>query len=306
LRGALSLSAGSAALYAFGCGSGDDGAPAGATPEATPPAFTPNLLTQEFVAGQDNRFVVGLLDADNRLVKDAAVHARFFVVGADGSGTLQGEGDMTLVELTTEDAHTHDKSVPEHVDDGVAFYIVNTPFPTAGKWGAEIAVTPKRGASTTIQAAFEVLEAPESPALGATPPASRNDTSATVAGGDTICTRDPVCTLHDIVIGDVLGKGRPLVVQFSTPAFCETRFCGPVLEVLLGQAPEYEERVDFVHIEVWRDFQAQKYREAVQEWNLPGEPYTFFMDSGGKVVGRLEAIFSEEELAGALANLARA
>jgi hypothetical protein len=104
----------------------------------------------------------------------------------------------------------------------------------------------------------------------------------------------------------VLGKGRPLVVQFSTPAFCETRFCGPVLEVLLQEVPAYEDRIDFVHIEVWQDFQLQQYREAMREWGLPSEPYTFFMGADGRVVARLEAIFSEEELRQALDAIAGA
>ena len=94
-------------------------------------------------------------------------------------------------------------------------------------------------------------------------------------------------------------------MQFSTPAFCQTRFCGPVLEVLLQQVPAYEDRVDFIHIEVWQDHQLQKYRPAVQEWHLPGEPYTFFMNKDGIVVGRLESIFTEEELASALDQLVK-
>jgi hypothetical protein len=106
------------------------------------------------------------------------------------------------------------------------------------------------------------------------------------------------------VIADVLGKGRPLVVQFSTPAFCETRFCGPVLEVLLAQEPAYRDRVDFIHIEVWQDFQSRTYRPAMLEWALPGEPYTFFMAGDGGVVGKFEAIFTDEELASALEQLA--
>lgn len=128
------------------------------------------------------------------------------------------------------------------------------------------------------------------------PPASRNDTAASNPDTTSLCSRDTACPLHDKVIADVLGKGRPLVVQFSTPAFCETRFCGPVLEVLLTQVPAYQDRVDFVHVEVWKDRQTNEYRQAMREWNLQSEPYTFFMDSAGKVVGKLEAIFSEEEL----------
>jgi hypothetical protein len=108
------------------------------------------------------------------------------------------------------------------------------------------------------------------------------------------------------VIADVLGKGRPLVVQFSTPAFCTSRFCGPVLEVLLTQVPAYQDRFDFIHIEVWQDFQLQKYRPANLEWKLPTEPYTFLMDGQGRVVGKIEAVFTEEELHNALERLATA
>jgi hypothetical protein len=111
--------------------------------------------------------------------------------------------------------------------------------------------------------------------------------------------------LHDKVIGDVLGKGRPLIVMFSTPAFCTSRFCGPVLEVLLAQVPAYQDRIDFVHIEVWQDFQLQKQRPATGEWGLPTEPYTFFMDKDGKVVGKFEAIFGQDELISALDQLAK-
>ncbi len=315
LRNGLALTAGGAALYAVGCGSSSKSsatstsAPAPTpNPSANPSGITPQLLTQEFVANQDNRFAVGLIDANRKLVKDADVHMRFFTLAADGTtGTLRGEGDAEFIELNVPGAHTHDKSAQGAVgDDSVAFYVANTPFDVAGKWGVEITATPHSGgAPATIQAPFVVRDKSQSSALGEVPPASHNDTAATNPDTASLCSRDPICTLHDKVIADVLGKGRPLAVQFSTPAFCVTRFCGPVLEVLLQQVPAYRDRVDFVHIEVWQDFQLQKYRPAVTEWNLPGEPYTFFMDRTGKVVGKLEAIFSEEELTGALDNLVK-
>jgi hypothetical protein len=147
-----------------------------------------------------------------------------------------------------------------------------------------------------VQVPFDVLEAPKTPADGSMPPASMNDTAATNPDTASLCSRDLICGLHDVVIGDVLGNGRPLVVQFSTPAYCQTRFCGPVLEVLLAKAAEYRDRIDFVHIEVYKDFQSQEYRRAVVEWGLPGEPYTFFVGADGLVKSRLEAIFTKEEL----------
>lgn len=320
LRGGTLAVAGGAALWATGCGSDDggaakptatspvSGATAGATAGATPAAaaIKPVLLTQEFVAGGDNRVAIGLLDDENRFVKDAAVHLRFFTIGGDGqTGTFRGEGDMQYVELNVEGAHVHDSSPASAVtEDSVSFYVVNAPFDTAGMWGVEAQVTPENGAApVTIQVPITVRTESQSPSIGAVPPASRHDTAATNSNAESLCSRSPACSLHDKVIADVLGTGRPLVVMFSTPAFCETRFCGPVLEVLLVQEPAYRDRVDFIHIEIWEDFQLQRERAAVREWNLPGEPYTFFMNGEGAVVGKLEAVFSEEELKSALDQL---
>jgi len=317
LRGALAASAGGAALYAVGCGSsGGEKTPAAGTPaggatpssSANPSGITPVLLTSDFVVNQDNRFAVGLLNAQRKLVKNAAVHMRFFTIGGDGStGTLRGEGDADFFELNVAGAHTHDSSPQGDIaDDSVAFYVANTPFDVAGKWGVEIAVTPEDGSQPVkIQQQFAVQETSQTPGIGTVPPASQNDTTATNPDPSSLCSRVPACPLHDKVIADVLGKGRPLVVQFSTPAFCQTRFCGPVLEVLLAQVPQYQDRVDFVHIEVWQDFQLQKYRPAMAEWKLQTEPYTFFMGSDGKVVGHFEAIFSDEELTSALDQLVK-
>lgn len=312
LRGTLALGAGGVAIATVGCGSSSSG---DTTPSATasgtpgPGAIKPVLLTTEFVAGQDNRFAVGLLDSQAHLVRDAAVHLRFFTIGEDGStGTFRGEGDATFFSLDVPGAHAHDSTSGDAAtDDSVAFYVANTPFDVAGKWGVEMSVKPNDGSQPPpVDVPIDVLDKPITPGVGTVPPASRNDTTATNSNASSLCSRVPACPLHDKVIGDVLGKGRPLVVQFSTPAFCQTRFCGPVLEELLTQVPVYQDRVDFVHIEVWQDFQLHQYRPAVQEWKLPGEPYTFFMSKDGKVLARFEAIFSDEELKTALELLVTA
>ena len=305
LRGASALGAGAAAIYAVGCGSGDDDDGDADSPTATAASsdgtpsgdIRPVLITSEFVAAQDNRFAVGLLRGGD-LVKGASVHARFFTIGEDGTtGTLRGESDMTSNVLTPPEGSADSEEIH--------FYTLNTQFDVPGRWGVELTVAPDDGsAETSAQVPLQVLTESVTPAIGAVPPASQNDTTATNSNTESLCTRSPACELHDLVIADVLGKGRPLVVQFSTPAYCETRFCGPVLDVLLEQVPPYRDRIDFVHIEIWQDFQLQQQRQAVREWNLPTEPYTFFMAGDGRVTGKLEAVFTAEELGDALSQLA--
>ena len=296
LRGVLAASTAGIGAYAFGCGGKRRAAPA-----LLP--ITPGLLTQEFVIGQDSRFTLGVLDRIGKPMKDAAVHVRFVTIQDDGvTGSLRGEVDMHPVEL--KGAGVEAPTGSAGAGAGVPFYLTRAPFDVARTWGAEVIVAPKDGTEpSSTRLLFEVLPGTLSPAIGSAPPASRNETAATAADGGRLCSRDPACPLHDQVIADILGKGRPLVVQFSTPRHCAGPFCGPVLEALLNRHAAYRDRVDFVHIEVWRDFASRTYRETVTEWKVPSEPYTFFIGRDGKVLSRLEAVFADEELDASLEQL---
>jgi hypothetical protein len=308
LRAAAFFSGGAlAAACSSGGDDSNDATPAPAstlTPGIGVTSVQPVLLAKEFVAGRESRFVLGLLDAENDFLREADVKLRFFRIGADGrTGEFAFEAPARYLEMDVEGAHTHDGSSGELVtEERVPFYVVDAPFDQAGRWGAEVASTLPGEAASKSQVKFDVLAAPQTPPDGAAPPASQNDTAATNPDTESLCSRDPICDLHDVVIADALGK-RPMVVQFSTPAFCETRFCGPVLEALLTQVPAYRDRIDFVHIEVFQDFQLQRYRPAVQEWGLTGEPYTFFVGADGLVRSRFEAIFTIDELKAELDGL---
>jgi len=300
LRGAATLTAAGAAAVAVACGDGGDSRPEGTAtvaPDGTPgmggtPAaggrISPRLLTREFVLNENNRFLVGLLDDKGGFVENAKVELRFYKIGSDGmTGSFRRGGEASFLKLSLE----------SHPDEQVPFYGVVAPFDEPGSWGVEIIVTPADGsAGAQVQIPFDVLEQYETPANGQMAPKSVNDTVETTANRESLCSRNPQCDLHDRVIADLVGAGRPFVVQFSTPAFCETRFCGPVLDVVLDKVDEYRDRVDFVHIEVWQDFQTRIARPAIGEWNLPTEPYTFFVRGDGTVAGRLESIFTTQEL----------
>jgi hypothetical protein len=306
LRGAATASAAGAAVYALGCGGDGSGSPTATagpvqTPAATPAAgaLTPYILTSEFVAREPSRFLVGLLDDNGDLVPNASIALQYFALGADGStGTLRAEGQASYIELEVPESAS---GFGAELGEKVGFYGTGVTFDAAGRWAARISATPPGATdAVAVDAAFDVFEAYRIPALGTVPPASENDTFDTNPNTASLCSRDPACPLHDKVIADYLGRGRPLAVQFSTPAFCETRFCGPVLDVLLDEVPAYEDRVDFIHIEVWQDFQLQQYRAATREWNLPTEPITFFMRSDGTIASYLESVFSGGELTAAL------
>ena len=77
--------------------------------------------------------------------------------------------------------------------------------------------------------------------------------------------------LHELTVAQALETGRPTIVVVSTPAFCVSRFCGPITDSIQSMVPRYGDRANVVHIEVWRDFEANRLNPAASEWIYPNE-----------------------------------
>jgi hypothetical protein len=129
-----------------------------------------------------------------------------------------------------------------------------------------------------------------------------------LAGVEVACTRQPACPLHDISLDKALALKKPLAVLVSTPAFCQTAVCGPVLDVLLKAAPTVGDAVRLLHLEVY----AQRPREkiegtplspAVKAFALDAEPSLFLVGADGIVRQRIDGVFGTGEVTRALAAL---
>jgi hypothetical protein len=96
-------------------------------------------------------------------------------------------------------------------------------------------------------------------------------------------------------------------VVFSTPVFCVSRFCGPVTDVVEDLARTYRQDAEFVHVEVWRDFQDNTVNEAAADWLLGGstlnEPWAFLIGADGIIEARWDNLFTKEELRSELEEL---
>lgn len=127
-------------------------------------------------------------------------------------------------------------------------------------------------------------------------------TGADVGGNyEKLSTRvpPPKAMLQDN-FSDVLGK-EPVVLQFATPQFCQTRVCGPVVDIAEQVRAEHGDGVVFIQQEIYNDNDPNKgFRSQVGEWRLPTEPWIFVIDRKGQVVERFEGAFSAEELAAAV------
>ena len=131
------------------------------------------------------------------------------------------------------------------------------------------------------------------------------DTVASAAGNvEAIDTRlPPLPELHEKDLADVLGK-EPVVLAFATPQLCQTRVCGPVVDVVAQVKNEVGDGVTFIHQEIYNENDINKgFRPQVGEWRLPTEPWTFVIDRDGKVVDRFEGAVSVEELSRSVQKL---
>jgi len=169
------------------------------------------------------------------------------------------------------------------------------------------------GQTQHTTAAFEVLARSDLPAVGDQAPRTRQplagdpdvDPKAIDSrAGDDRPIPDP--ELHDITIADAIAASRPVMVVVSTPTFCVSRFCGPITDSVQELALQYGDRMDFVHLEVWHDFEANVLNPAAAEWIAPtpdtdgGEPWVFVIDSAGVIIQRFDNVATDTDLLAAV------
>src|SRR5206468_6875371 len=103
-------------------------------------------------------------------------------------------------------------------------------------------------------------------------------------GGDVkkIDTRTPPDDMHDVDLVDSLHRHRPVVLLFATPALCQSRVCGPVVDVAEQVKSEYGNRAEFIHMEIYNDNDLNKGpRPQFTAWGLRHEPILFAINRRG-------------------------
>ncbi len=141
------------------------------------------------------------------------------------------------------------------------------------------------------------------PVPGQAAPRVPSPTKTDTLGVKPICTRVPQCPLHTVSLSEVIGAGRPVAVLFATPALCTSRYCGPVLDELLSIRKPYEDRVTFVHVDIYKNLRASAQSPTVTAWQLPSEPWLYTIDGAGNIVGRIDTAFGRNEMQGLLDQL---
>jgi hypothetical protein len=121
-------------------------------------------------------------------------------------------------------------------------------------------------------------------------------------GGDLseIDTRVPPDTMHEVDYADALGK-EPIMLVLATPQFCQSRVCGPTVDIAEQVKAELGDEAAFIHMEIFNDNDPNKgLRPQVRAFGLPTEPWAFVIDQRGVIRERLEGAFGATELSEAL------
>ena len=250
----------------------------------------------------ENRVVFGLVDLENMPVRtaEARVEPVYFP-------TSDSDGEPRPAVTA--------RFFPWPMAEGQGVFVAQVNFDAAGPanvsepafWELRITTT-NAGDAVEASALVSVKDAPSTPAIGAPAPASVTPKASEVEDLATITTADPPDPdLYELSIHEALAEEKPLVVSFSTPAFCISATCGPQVEVLSEMKDRLKDQANFIHVEVFEDPHLIEGGRpsgglvpSVDEWGLPTEPWTFVVDKEGRVRSKFEQFTSAEELEAAL------
>lgn len=280
------------------------------------------VASYEVLAIRPQRFIVGLVRADNEMgVAYGRIRLAFAYEGTRGQSRPKAQPGLTAMAGFL--------PIPgQHADPGEAVSRFAPASETIGVYGAEGLVFPQVGfwrVTATANLAgkpqravgrFEVFASNRIPAPGDPAPRTDNPVAGAVGvpqraidsrAGDDTPLPDP--ELHSTSVAAAIAAHRPVMVVVSTPTYCQSRFCGPITDSVSALAKRYGDRMAFVHLEVWRDFDKGDLNPAAQEWIDPNhsgdgnEPWTFTIGSDGLIKRRFDNVATDDELEAAVREL---
>lgn len=252
----------------------------------------------------ENRFGFALFDEARAQIAAAPV---VLYLAPVGGGRVRGPIAARFEQMDVK-PQFQSRSVSEDEDAAKSLYVADVDLPKPGRYellglarldGRIVAATPAGGALT-------VTRNGPVPDVGDRAPVVHTDTVASANGNlESIDTRRPPSSMHDVDFADVVGQ-KPTVLLFATAALCQSRVCGPVIDVTEQVKAERDDDVAFVHQEIFVDNQIDKgQRPPVAAWGLPTEPWVFVVGADGRVAARFEGAFSAEELNAAIDTAVR-
>jgi hypothetical protein len=253
---------------------------------------------QVFEVGE-NRYPFGVFTAGKEQVDDADVALYF---AKNEKAPVQGPLPARVTSLETKPAY---RSQSEGPGEATTVYVVpEVEFDRRGPWTAIAMLKGEDGLEASRVPSPVVGSYSGVPKIGEKAPVIQTPTAADVGGDLTkIDTRVPPDQMHEVNFAEAVGK-KPVVLVFATPAFCQSRVCGPVVDVAQQVSDSFGDKVDFIHMEVYNDNDPGKgIRPQMRAYGLPTEPWTFLIDREGVVRDRIEGAYGASELEAAVREI---
>lgn len=271
-----------AGIYLTACGS--NAAPAG--PEQVISPYQIILVSTDFSVGEP-RISFMLYDGTEPVRDVERVHLTAVDISDDENHTAVWQGEAT-----------------GYTDYEIPYWVAYPAVTQGGFWGMVADITHSDGSRGETTFVVDILGQSLAPAIGDAAPPSQNrtihdtDLNALNSGTDT----NPA--LYQMTVAEAVASGKPSVVGFITPGLCQTEWCTPVLaSVETVWAEVGEAQANFIHIEVYSDFQALTVVPEMGEWRLNSEPWVFVLDENGRIVAKFSGPVSPQELNEALLPL---
>lgn len=246
-------------------------------------ANSPSPLQVEVVSSSitpdENRVVLAFWDGQNRSVdvKDVSINAR---LALDESQTVLWTG-----------------MAKNYNDYEIPYWVVYPEFSEAGAWFFELDITMSDGDSFSNSVAFNVYPTPFGIGIGQDAYPSENQIWDGESDLGLITTAsNPNPDFYEKTIADALTEDKPVVIAFTTPGLCESKLCAPVMRSIEPLQEEYGEQINFIHVEVYADFETLSWVPTMGEWGLLTEPWVYIVDRMGTVAMRLDGPVAPSEL----------
>lgn len=154
---------------------------------------------------------------------------------------------------------------------------------------------------------FVASEDPVQVAVGDPAPKPESRTLADASIEDLTSDPTPEESYYEMTVAQAVESG-PSVLIFATPAWCTSQSCGPMLDQIQEIDSDYPE-LNYVHVEIYENIHVSNREDlivvpAVEEWNLPSEPWLYVTDGSGTVTAAFEGAVSDTELRNALDEVA--
>jgi hypothetical protein len=329
-RGVLPVAA-AVALTAVlaACGPADDPAASDGTTagggsagsEEAAPGLAIAPASFDLAVGEDRRLLLAVFTDRRERVAGGEVTVRLAHLGDEPGGEAAlGEAlTATFLPIPGLDVPSPDVG-PAVVGTDVltGIYRLDVDLDRAGFWGVSVMADLVDVGPAEGRTVFQVLPEPAAVAVGdaapPTPNVVRTDVEAGLAAPAALDSRlksadaaDRAAALHTTRVDESVAAGRPVVLAVATPVYCQSLICGPLTEYLVDVADRYADRADFVHVEVWEDFEAQRLSPAAAAWIQTetggNEPWVFLIGADGTVVARWDNVVDPAELEASLSAL---